>query len=84
MKCSKNLRNPSCAGIKQVIIVPALTRKEREENNKLREELKLRRQAEGKWVIRKGKIIKFHDEPEVEKENLFAQEHGCTNSVNLD
>ncbi|MPC77788.1 hypothetical protein E2C01_072255 [Portunus trituberculatus] len=68
VKRAKNLKNASHARIKQVIIAPDLTRKEREENDKLREELKLRRQAGGKWIIRKGKVIKLHDEPEKERD----------------
>ena len=47
--------------LKQVIVAPDLTRKEREKNDKLREELKHRRQTGGRWIIRKGKVIKLHN-----------------------
>lgn len=60
-------QNASHVGIRQVIIGPDFTRKEREEIDKLRE-LKLRRQAGGKWIIRKGKKSK----PEEEKKNLLT------------
>ena len=64
-KCLKDEDNPE---MKQVIIAPDLTRKEREENDKLREELKQRRQNGGRWIIRKGKVIKLHNGDE-ERDN---------------
>ena len=68
IKRSKCLKDEDNSGLKQVIIAPDLTRKEREENDKLREELKQRRQTGGRWIIRKGKVIKLHNGDE-ERDN---------------
>ena len=39
-----------------------LTKKEREESAKLREELKNKRKEGGRWIIKKGKIVKLDDQ----------------------
>ena len=39
-----------------------MTRKEREENATLREELKQRRERGGKWITRKNKITQVREE----------------------
>lgn len=69
VKCSKNLKHARHTGVRQVIIAPDLTRKEREENDRLRDELRFRRQAGGKWIIRRGQVISLANESEVERSN---------------
>lgn len=60
VKKSKELKDNDNSAIKEVIITPDLTRKEREENDKLREELKKRRSEGGQWIIRKGRVVRLH------------------------
>ncbi|KAK4327621.1 hypothetical protein Pmani_001925 [Petrolisthes manimaculis] len=57
-KC-RDLQEVENPDIKKVIIGVDQTRKEREESAILREELKKKRSQGGKWIIRKGKIIKL-------------------------
>ncbi|KAK3876630.1 hypothetical protein Pcinc_018603 [Petrolisthes cinctipes] len=46
--------------IKKIIIAPDLTKKEREENYKLQEELGKRREQRGQWIIKKGRVVRKH------------------------
>ena len=54
---AKWLRESSFEGIRKVSIAPDMTKKEREENKKLREEVSLRRENGENIKIHRGKII---------------------------
>ena len=62
VKRGKNLKEDRDDINQKVIIAPDLTRKEREENERLREELRERRNSGGKWTIKKGKVIQISTE----------------------
>ena len=59
MRKAKNLKNTGNEAMKQAIIVPDLTKKEREKDKELRQELKEKREAgEEGWYIRKGQLCR--------------------------
>ena len=62
MAKGKQLRNSVGSEIKRISIAPDLTKKEREENNRLLDELSERRAQGGKWIIRRGKLVRLHSE----------------------
>ena len=55
IKRAKVLKETKQIWIKKIAIVPDLTMKEREENMKQREELQMKKQQGGKWIIKIGK-----------------------------
>ena len=62
MKKSKYLRDEEDQLCKKIRISVDLTRKEREVQKKLKEELdKKKREYGGNWKIKYGKIIRFRD-----------------------
>lgn len=58
---SKELGQNEGSTIKHIIIAPDLTRKEREENVELEEELREKRAQGGRWIIRKGRIVRLFE-----------------------
>ncbi|KAK3879156.1 hypothetical protein Pcinc_016250 [Petrolisthes cinctipes] len=61
VKRSKKLKNNDDQVTQIIIIAPDLTKREREENDRLREELRHKRQNGGQWIIRKGKVVRMHE-----------------------
>ncbi|KAK3887867.1 hypothetical protein Pcinc_008017 [Petrolisthes cinctipes] len=61
IKKAKYLKEEEDHRLKRIGITPDLTRKEREENTKLREKLQERRRQGGKWIIKKRKIEPVHE-----------------------
>ncbi|KAK3892244.1 hypothetical protein Pcinc_003865 [Petrolisthes cinctipes] len=61
VKRSKKLKNDDDKVTQKIIIAPDLTKREREENDRLREELRHKRQNGGQWNIRKGKVVRMHE-----------------------
>ncbi|KAK3886243.1 hypothetical protein Pcinc_009597 [Petrolisthes cinctipes] len=61
VKRSKKLKNNDDQVTQKIIIAPDLTKREREENDRLREELRHKRQNGGQWIIRKGKVVRMHE-----------------------
>ena len=58
LRNAKKLRNTTKEQLKKIIITPDMTVKEREISRKLREDLRIRREAgEENLVIRRGKIV---------------------------
>ena len=65
---AKSLRNAG-EEYRRIMIVPDLTIKEREENRKLREELRRRREdGERGLIIRKGRIVEMMREEEISRQ----------------
>ena len=58
VKRSKRLKSADDGNLTDLIIGPDMTKKEREENARLREELKNKREQGGSWTIRKGKVVR--------------------------
>ena len=61
IKRSKELKELDNPDIKNIFIAPDLTKKEREEQYKLKEELREKRDEGGKWIIKKDKAVKLDD-----------------------
>ncbi|KAK3887870.1 hypothetical protein Pcinc_008020 [Petrolisthes cinctipes] len=61
VKRSKKLKNDDDQVTQKIIIAPDLTKREREENDRLREESRHKRQNGGQWIIRKGKVVRMHE-----------------------
>lgn len=61
VKSSHQLREQEELWLKKVGIAPDVTRKEREEEARLKELQENRRQG-GWWIIRKGRIVKLDDD----------------------
>lgn len=57
IKNAQRLREDPNQDNRKVGIAPDMTRKEREENRKLREELQRKRDGGGRWIIKRGKIV---------------------------
>ena len=62
LKKIKLLKEVNDSKYKNIRMAADLTRKEREENARLREELKQKRERGGKWIIRRNRIIQVREE----------------------
>ena len=60
MAKDKPLRNSEDSEIKKIFIAPDVTKKEREENNRLLDKLSERRALGGKWI--RSKSVSYHNE----------------------
>ena len=64
IKNNKKLNNVQDERIKKIRIVLDKTKMEREEDARLRDELQMRKEEGGRWMIKKGKVVKVAEDNE--------------------